>query len=652
MTGKIFVGRRSRSRSENDKEESLRQIRAILTLVGWSLAIVAGLGIVSASQATSTLRGAISGVVTDAATGTPVEGALVSLAPAAGRQANRPAHQMTDGKGRFVFRSLGPFDEYRLTVARAGYLDGRYGPHRGAAGGSPISLAEGQWFATANVTLVPTATLSGRVIGDHDEGVAGAYVRAIRLFRLNGLDAVAAGPIATTDDRGMFTIDGLTPGRYVVQVPIVHSTVIAETNTPPASAASARDRYVVVDPDVRLLIGRYPTSRATAPGIGFRSLFYDQATSVAGASVLNLQPGDTRSGLECRLTPVPVYRVTGRIIGPADAFEDLTVRLVPEGSERLGDGGEVATGRVGTKGSFVMLNVPSGNYVLEVRRAVAQLEVRAFGNQVTALPRPPQAGGGNLASQAILGGPPGLRVTVRSTQGSERFFAREPVVVDRGDLMNLAVQLHRSTTLSGRFVWDPESPPASHGFPAQVRLEPADGDIAKGMPRSLPGRDVGATFTVEGVLPGEYLLTVAGSYRVRSVRWNGREYVGRPFEARPEQDIADVTVVLTTLHNAVQGMLTGGTDDDLIVLFPTDRSRSSKTGWSLAGLRLATQLPGGRFRVEDLPAGEYYAAVISSEDAESWSDPEVLRRAVAFAERFTIGWDSQVNVIVRARRAP
>src|SRR5579862_3386527 len=60
--------------------------------------------------------GAISGVILDAVTGTPLVGATVSLAVASRAMIGRDARELTDTKGRFVFSKLPARDDYLLTA--------------------------------------------------------------------------------------------------------------------------------------------------------------------------------------------------------------------------------------------------------------------------------------------------------------------------------------------------------------------------------------------------------------------------------------------------------------------------------------------------------------------------------------------------------
>src|SRR5688572_24261616 len=106
--------------------------------------------------------GAISGVVLDLDSQKPLAGAVVQISGAPGPVpgaspgiAARPARQITDEQGRFVFTRLPGNASYQVSAAKLGYFDGYYGYRSAAAtnfaGARRIALAEGQWFRDARI---------------------------------------------------------------------------------------------------------------------------------------------------------------------------------------------------------------------------------------------------------------------------------------------------------------------------------------------------------------------------------------------------------------------------------------------------------------------------------------------------------------------
>jgi hypothetical protein len=262
----------------------------------------------SAAPATSA-TGAISGVVIDGATGKPIGGARVTLMSNEGPS---NIHSMlTDPQGRFVFMRLPPTSDCEVTASKSGYARGGLTRGSGSLGfGSndpywwtqaAIALKHGEWVPNVTLTLWRHGGISGRVVDEANEPVVGIPVRALRAILVSGLPHVTAGPIGTTDDRGMYRIASLPPGKYVVMVPSVQSSAPAST-----SALTLAGRRSDAAPDQRppindvglnmggdrLVIGNYVTPPpATDRLMAYPTVFYPGARLLASATPIDLAPG-------------------------------------------------------------------------------------------------------------------------------------------------------------------------------------------------------------------------------------------------------------------------------------------------------------------------------------------------------------------------
>ena len=175
------------------------------------------------------------------------------------------------------------------------------------------------------------------------------------------------GPATATDDRGAYRLSGLSPGRYVIQVPSVQASVPAAT-TIPAARGNAPDGVLEADDTTRLVVGRYPIP---PPRVDGRPMAYPAAFHPA------TQPSPRRRGRTgirrgsrttstWALRPCQGAASPERSAGPPDALINLTLRLLQAGLEDLGVGSEVATALVGTgTGRFTFVNVPAGSYVID-----------------------------------------------------------------------------------------------------------------------------------------------------------------------------------------------------------------------------------------------------------------------------------------------
>ncbi len=117
---------------------------------------------------------------------------------------------MTDSAGRFSFRGLAP-GVYMVSASRAGYADANYGQKRWSGSGSPIVLqSDGKFFC--EIRLKRLGAVSGEVLDENQVGLPGNTVVAYPADR----EPRVAGS-ASSDDRGVFRISGLPPGRYYIR---------------------------------------------------------------------------------------------------------------------------------------------------------------------------------------------------------------------------------------------------------------------------------------------------------------------------------------------------------------------------------------------------------------------------------------------------
>jgi hypothetical protein len=49
----------------------------------------------------------------------------------------------------------------------------------------------------------------------------------------------------------------------------------------------------------------------------------------------------------------------------------------------------------------------------------------------------------------------------------------------------------------------------------------------------------------------------------------------------------------------------------------------------------------GNFRLQYLPAGEYFAVAVGPTQAKAWTDPKFLQAAAAVASRFSVTWGDE-----------
>jgi hypothetical protein len=622
---------------------------------------------ISQAAALSFGNAIVSGVVIDGATGAPVEGALVGLTGATGDAVARLPRQLSDAKGRFVFTDVRPSPMLSLTATKFGYFDGGF--RSDASADLPVryvSLADGQWVGNLRILMWRPAAVAGVVIDESGEPVVGVAVRAFAQLRIAGRTQLAGGPIAMTDDRGVYRIGGLSPGRYLIAVPSVQASFLpaAPTTTaapaPPGAPRPAGEQALDLDPRARLVIGRFATP---PPAVTGRVLAYPIAfhggASVAQAQAVQLQFGEERTGLDVRLEPVPTVTVSGVVDGSPEARRALTLRLLPAGLEELGHGVEAATTMVAADGTFVFLNVPAGTYTIDAPLAVSELtsnmNTGPMQPQLPALPGSTQS----YSSQSVPSGPPGTAFMVRGAGTQRTHFGRTTVVVGASDVSGLTVAMLPAGSISGQVVVqaDRQDPQAMTPSFVNLSAESATGQSSLGRAANqLRTPPTGGEFHLAPLPPGSYLLRVSLSsgWVVKSIVAGGRDYTTQPIDTSSGQDVGSVMVTVTnsppTLTGTVRDARGGATDTAAVIVYPADPAQWTNYGFAPTRIRSVVASDAGVFRFSSLPAGDYFLVAVDEARARAWQEPEFFKTMAATAVRVTLSWGETKSQDLRVDR--
>lgn len=635
-------------------------------LLAVALFLIGGLATAQSPQSPQTpappATGAISGVVVDGATGSPMSDVIVSL-----QGGKVPAGYLTrlvsDARGRFAFVNLPDADTYQITTRKFGYFEGGFGRD-----GAPtdalrfIVVKNGEWAGNLRVPIWRPSSVSGSVRDERGEPVVGVFVRALVRIRLGGREDLAVGPMTVTDDRGLYRLSGLTSGRYVIQVPSVQVSVPSGTRV---DVPRTGDAYGAVDTDdsTRLVIGRYPLPPPSVSGraMAYPTAFHPVGSSVTEAATIELKVAEDRPGVDIALTPVAAARISGTVEGPPETLSGLTLRLLPAGLENLGLGAEAATALVASDGSFTFLNVPSGTYTLEAPYLFNELTFSpgpaSSGSSVgfgpsRGLPNPPPSGSWGRSGSAV-DGVPGVSLTTSDFRNGEtpNYSGRTSVTVGAGNLTSVTLRLRPNIAVRGRFVIeaDPAKPPPPTPPRFSASLDPAGGQARLGYPRSgrLPqgGPD---EFEILGVQAGEYWLRAAGAgWMVKSVMLRGRDYALMPIDATAGEDLTGFVVTMTnavpTLSGSVRTQDGSPPGSGIVIVFPAASSLHVNTGIAPTRLRSAPIHADGSFTISMLPAGDYFVAAVDRSRIATWRDPEYLMQVERQATRITLHWGQTVS---------
>jgi large repetitive protein len=136
----------------------------------------------------------VEGTVVDQTTGKPVARVHVRLNPYSQDQSEAYG-AMSDSSGHFSIAPLSP-GRYDIRADRTGYVQ--------MPDSTFITLKPGRDVADLKVKMALASMLSGRVVDQYGDAVAGEYVRKVPALPVKSSPGIVLAQDAQTDDRGEF----------------------------------------------------------------------------------------------------------------------------------------------------------------------------------------------------------------------------------------------------------------------------------------------------------------------------------------------------------------------------------------------------------------------------------------------------------------
>lgn len=300
--------------------------------------------------------GALSGTLTDSATGQPIRGAQVTLQHYGGGGMNATS---TDAAGAFFVDNLTPGDYYIQAMAPS-----YPGPLGLPQTGEIFSVESGKTNPDANLRLTPGGSISGHVLSDDGEPLANCRVLLTQA-------PLGPGPLrqsssAQTGDDGEFQLAPLAPDRYLLSVRCSEALPVEHL----------LDR-VAPEP--------------FEPGAAWRTLYYPDSPTLAGATPLGVAPGGNVQ-IEMHLTPTPVTTLSG-IVTAAPGLQTENryyLTLAPAGGE-FDPAAQLSTPADSATNRFRFRMVPPGSYELSVLPIIRNAGPATFASQLVNIGNaPPQ----------------------------------------------------------------------------------------------------------------------------------------------------------------------------------------------------------------------------------------------------------------------
>ena len=539
--------------------------------------------------------GAISGVIVTAERAPkPLRRARVMLS---GGELALGQTTITADDGTFAFDRLPP-GRYGLAAAKDGYVSMSFGATRPNRAGMRITLAAGE-RRSLSLALPRGAVITGIITTEDGQPVGGLnVVPLISRYVSPPGERRLVDPInstTVTDDRGVYRIYGLPAGDYTVMAqvrpgPGADSSELQEVSPGEVRRALSEVRSTFRAPSRPGLPPPPPAAPALSEArrtVALAPVFYPGTSLLAHARPIRLAAAEERRGIDFVMDYVPTAMVQG-YVSLAEGLPPPRVSLTGQNPSGFSEPQRGAL--ADADGRFLIKGVAPGTYTVIARSGRA----------------------------------------VASTQ----------IIVTGEDLDGVDLVLRAGITMAGRIEFEGSGPKPT-SFPVNRLSLPAalmGGGSAAQFAVEL-GPD--GTFRVPDIVPGPLRFFTAlqgvrrpiGQWWLKSLTIRGRDILDAPLEFRDNVD--DAVITFTDRANELAGRVNAPVGDGgpYVVVFSVDRSRWFHQSRGVEGTRPAQD---GRYSVKNLPAGDYYVALVNELDTMEWFDPVFLDGIAPRATRVTV----------------
>ena len=478
-------------------------------------------------------QAAIDGRIVDAQSGKPLEGVAVLLS----RQDPGPTSwqlgdptlprtrwdTQSDARGTYEFRELDP-GHYVVSATTPGY-----GIDDLEISGARVQLGSGEIATGVDFELMREKSVSGKILDEHGKPVPYAWKALLREKYVDGRKQLVpvAGSGGLTNEQGEFRFAGVWDGPVFLLFAPLQATLKEFAGIP--DTVELRE---------------------------FSTTYYPGVAAVSQATRIELTPGAERTGLETKIVTAPANPVRGRVLDHSGQLtRNCAVMLMPEDLASL----PMLSTRIAKapEGKFEFRDLPEGPYRLvvqfenprmihresimvkrgehlEVRAAMPvrldaeviskgaglnpasvfvslQADVEGTGSLPSAVPVP--GNGARIAFEAVLPGKYRITASVMDPRALKESLSVESIWYGARQQTDDPVEI-TSQPAPIRIVFDGSAGAVtgtvmSNGAPARrVNVLLLSADEARRLHQRWPKNtwtDQKGRFSIEGVLPGEYL---------------------------------------------------------------------------------------------------------------------------------------------------
>jgi uncharacterized protein (DUF2141 family) len=512
-----------------------------------------------AATGTGRLRGT---VMTDG--GAPVPRAQVQIS---GGSLNPPRMILADASGHYEFTDLPP-GQYSVSAFKANYLRTIYGQRRFNGPGKTVALVDRQVLDGIDFVLARAGVVSGRVLDEFGEPMPNVMVQILRPRLINGEPMFQPTNSVQSDDLGQFRLHGLPPGEYVLAA-----------NPRPGSSAEAID------------------------GSAYTQTYFPHTLSATDAQRFTVMSGQEIGDVTLVPIRVRMTNVSGLVLSSQGTpIKSASVMLRPSTLQPYFG---IGNSDVKPDGTFTLINVPPGEFILEAR-----------------------------------------------TQGDDPESAMVAIAVSGDPIAGVMLTLTRGATARGRIVFEGEEPPpfakgTSHVNPQAIGNRPQLGRFQTEVFDDW-------TFEVKGLF-GRHTLraTAPGGWTQKSVIIGDQDVIDTGYDFQGGATVSGIqirmTKVVTTIEVAVSDDQGTPVTDAGILVFSTERSR-----WAVPSRfnRLYNSGSQGKASMRGLPPGEYHIVAMADFDYEIMQDPARLEQLARTAQRMVINEGETRSIDLRVNPVP
>jgi hypothetical protein len=501
----------------------------------------------------------------------------------------------TDSQGRFAFTNIEP-GTYKLIFSASGFARQDYGQRDPGGTGIPIVLAPAQVRNDIVMRMTQVSAVSGRIADAAGRPVAGVPVQLFRFaYDETGKRKVQPVADAQSDDRGLYRMFSLSPGRYFL------------------SAGNPLGNNNGLNDIITLTGDGTPMPAANGIPQKYSLSYYPGAPELNSATAIDVPSGADVRGIDMYLKEQQTYRVRGVIMDPRSGQPPRSASILlnpqnpdPRSSPYVSFGDNLPNYSP-ADGAFELRNVSPGAYIVS-----AQLP-----NPVATPP--------NFASMTADQQRAYFDVVIAASTVAPRAFTSINVV--NSDIENVQLWVGTAGSISGtlRAELPPNTSAPDFNF-IHIQLRLADGSTPSNAPSMRPPKDDG-TFRIDGVWPGEYYLVLSGlpaGFYLKQALLGDLDLLNGGLRFTGSESAA-LNIVISSNTGVVDGNVSDAQGQPLsgarVVLIP-ERNRERTELF-----RPGVSDPSGHFRITGVAPGDYKLAAWDTIEPFAFFDPDLLKQA-------------------------